>query len=91
MAKSANSHNRLHCTAELLSELFCLAIEKGQIPKQKKARIKYLTNPETHNWKKEEAIKIRGFGPNRQTKHSIRKIKRNPIYNRNKRTYHIRI
>lgn len=65
MSKSANSHNRLYCTAEPLSEAFCTDVEEGQVPmRDKKARQKYLSNPETHNWSKDEANKIWGFGPN---------------------------
>jgi elongation factor 2 len=62
MSKSANSHNRLYCTAEPLTEEFVVAIENGEINfRDPKERIKTLA--EKFEWDKNEAGKIWSFGP----------------------------
>jgi elongation factor 2 len=64
MSKSANAHNRLYCTAEPLTEAFCIDVEDGMVPlRDKKLQMKYLSS-DKHNWSKEDAGKIWGFGPN---------------------------
>jgi elongation factor 2 len=62
MSKSANSHNRLYCTAEPLTEEFVKAIEDGKINfRDPKERLKTLTDK--FDWDKSEALKIWSFGP----------------------------
>lgn len=62
MSKSANSHNRLFCTAQPIKEALTVAIENGDVPmRDAKARIKFLST--TFNWDKNDANKIWAFGP----------------------------
>ena len=62
MSKSANSHNRLFCTAQPLEEKFSIALEDGDIPmRDAKERLKVLSSK--YNWDKNEANKIWAFGP----------------------------
>jgi len=66
LAKSANKHNRLFCTAEPLGEGLPEIIEKGEMgPKDDlKARAKRLTDE--FGWDKDEAQRIWTFGPENQ-------------------------
>ena len=62
MSKSANSHNRLFCTAEPIREAFTVAIEDGEVPmRDAKARLKLLSSK--FGWDKNDASKIWAFGP----------------------------
>jgi elongation factor 2 len=63
LAKSANKHNRLYCTAQPLTEGLPDIIEKGELgPKDDpKSRAKKLH--EEFNWDKEDAQRIWTFGP----------------------------
>jgi len=63
LAKSANKHNRLYCTAQPLGEGIPEIIEKGDMgPKDDpKARAKRLH--EEFGWDKDDAQRIWGFGP----------------------------
>ena len=62
MSKSANSHNRLYVIAEPLTEDFCDAIEKGEIPfRDMKEKTRILS--EKFDWDKAEVLKIWSFGP----------------------------
>jgi elongation factor 2 len=63
LAKSANKHNRLFCTAQPLSEGIPELIEKGEMgPKDDpKLRAKQLT--EEFGWDKEDALRLWTFGP----------------------------
>lgn len=63
MAKSANKHNRLYCTAEPLADELSDDIEKGKVnPKDDpKERGKYLI--ENYNMEKNDTQKIWSFGP----------------------------
>jgi elongation factor 2 len=63
LAKSANKHNRIYCTAQPLGEGLPEIIEKGDMgPKDdQKARAKRLH--EEFGWDKEEAQRIWTFGP----------------------------
>jgi len=63
LAKSANKHNRLYCTAQPLAEGIPELIEKGDMgPKDDpKARAKKLH--EEFEWDKEDAQRIWSFGP----------------------------
>lgn len=62
MSKSANGHNRLYCTGQPITEEFCRAIEKGEIPmRDLKEKTKILV--EKFEFDKTEVPKIWGFGP----------------------------
>lgn len=62
MSKSANGHNRLYCTGQPISEEFCRALEKGEIPmRDLKEKTKILV--EKFEFDKTEVPKIWGFGP----------------------------
>lgn len=62
MAKSANGHNRLTCTAEPLEDAFVAAVENNEIPmRDMKEKTKVLT--EKYGFEKTEVAKIWSFGP----------------------------
>ncbi len=62
MAKSSNSHNRLYCTTQPITEELSVAIEDGNIDmRDQKKRAKQLY--EKHEWGKTEGLKIWAFGP----------------------------
>lgn len=62
MSKSANTHNRLFCTGQPITEEFSLALEKGDIPmRDQKEKTKILT--EKFGFEKTEVPKIWAFGP----------------------------
>lgn len=62
MAKSANGHNRLQCNGQPITEDFCKALEKGEIPmRDVKEKTKILS--EKFGIDKAEVLKIWAFGP----------------------------
>jgi len=66
MAKSANKHNRLYCTAEPLDEGIANEIEAGTIGEKDDPKERGKKLVETYGWEKSDALKIWSFGPENQ-------------------------
>jgi elongation factor 2 len=63
MAKSANKHNRIYCTAEPLGEDLTVAIEQGKVTPKDEPKIRGKVLSDEFGWDKNHALKIWGFGP----------------------------
>jgi len=63
LAKSANKHNRLYCTAQALTEGIPELIEKGDIGPKDDSKLRAKRLHEEFSWDKEEAQRIWAFGP----------------------------
>jgi len=63
LAKSANKHNRLYCTAQPLAEGIPELIEKGDMGPKDDAKLRGKRLHEEFGWEKDEATRIWAFGP----------------------------
>jgi elongation factor 2 len=63
LAKSANKHNRVWCTAEPLSEELAEEIEEGKVAPRQDAKTRARHLADNHGWDVGTARKIWGFGP----------------------------
>jgi len=63
LAKSANKHNRLYCTAQPLEENLPELIEKGEMGPKDDTKLRAKRLHEEFGWDKEEAQRIWAFGP----------------------------
>lgn len=63
LAKSANKHNRLYCTAQPMAEGMPELIEKGEMGPKDDPKLRAKRLNEEFNWDKEDATRIWTFGP----------------------------
>jgi elongation factor 2 len=66
LAKSANKHNRLFCTAQPLTEGIPDLIEKGELGPKDDPKLRAKRLHEEFNWDKDDAQRIWTFGPDNQ-------------------------